>query len=66
MRIKNLVNFQASSRKYENFHFVGLLLYKAYKLVDEKYWGVMSHDSENDAKFEEKLTLCSKNGFGNF
>ena len=37
MRIRNLANFHASSRKYENFHFVGLLLYKAYKVFNEKY-----------------------------
>ena len=34
--IRNLVNFQASSRKSENLHFDGLLLSKAYKVLDEK------------------------------
>ena len=34
--IKNLVNFHASSRKSENLHFDGLLLSKAYKVLDEK------------------------------
>ena len=33
---KNLVNFLASSRKSENLHFDGLLLYKAYKVFVEK------------------------------
>ena len=33
---KNLVNFLASSRISENFHFDGLLLYKAYKVFVEK------------------------------
>ena len=64
MRIRNLVSFPVSRQKYENVHFVGLLLYKAYKIVDGKYWRVMSHDYEDDAKFEEKLTLGSKNEFG--
>ena len=34
--IRNLVNFHASSRKFENFHFDGLLLSKACKGLDEK------------------------------
>ena len=34
--IRNLVNFHASSRKSENLHFDGLILSKAYKVLDEK------------------------------
>ena len=34
--IRNLVNFHASSRKPENLLFDGLLLSKAYKVLDEK------------------------------
>ena len=34
--IRNLVNFHASSRKSENLYFDGLLLFKAYKVLDEK------------------------------
>ena len=34
--IRNLVNFHASSRKSENFHFDGFVLSKAYKVLDEK------------------------------
>ena len=34
--IKNLVNFHASSRKSENLHFDGIVLSKAYKVLDEK------------------------------
>ena len=34
--VRNLVNFHASSRKSENLHFDGLLLSKAYKVLDEK------------------------------
>ena len=34
--VKNLVNFHASSRKSENLHFDGIVLSKAYKVLDEK------------------------------
>ena len=34
--IRNLVNFHASSHKSENLHFDGLVLSKAYKVLDEK------------------------------
>ena len=34
--MRNLVNFNASSGKTENLHFDGLLLFKAYKDLDEK------------------------------
>ena len=34
--IRNLVNFHATSRKSENLHFDGLVLSKAYKVLDEK------------------------------
>ena len=34
--IRNLVNFHVSSLKSENFHFDGLVLSKAYKILDEK------------------------------
>ena len=34
--IKNLVNFHASSRRSENLHFHGLVLSKAYKVLDKK------------------------------
>ena len=34
--IRNLVNFYASSHKTENVHFDGLVLSKAYKVLDEK------------------------------
>ena len=33
---RNLVSFYASSRKSENFHFDGILLSKAYNVLDEK------------------------------
>ena len=33
---RNLVNFFASSRKSKNLHFDGLVLSKAYKVLDEK------------------------------
>ena len=34
--IGNLVNFHASSQKFENLHFDRLLLSRAYKVLDEK------------------------------
>ena len=34
--IRNFVNFHASSRKPKKLHFAGLLLFKAYKFLDEK------------------------------
>ena len=34
--IRNFVNCHASSRKSEHLHFDGLLLPKAYKVLDEK------------------------------
>ena len=34
--IRNLVNFHASKRKSEILHFDGLVLSKAYKVLDEK------------------------------
>ena len=34
--IRNLDNFHASSRKSKNLQFDGLLLCKAYKVLDEK------------------------------
>ena len=33
--IRDLVNFHVSSCKSENFHFDGLVLFKAYKALDE-------------------------------
>ena len=33
---RNLVSFYASSRKSENFHFDGILLSKAYNVLDGK------------------------------
>ena len=34
--LRNLVNFQVSSRKSENLHFDWILLSKTYKDLDEK------------------------------
>ena len=44
--IRNLVDFHASSQKSENLHFDGLLLYKAYKDLDEKVQKSYSRDTE--------------------
>ena len=32
--VRNLINFHASSRKSENFHFDGLVLSKAHEVLD--------------------------------
>ena len=60
--IRNLFNFHATSRKFENLHFCGLLLSKACKSLDEKvqksyvswHWRVMQ------SLKKKKLTLGSK------
>ena len=52
---RNLINFHASSRKSENLHFDGLVLSKAYKVLDEKvqksyvswHWRVMQSLKKN-------------------
>ena len=44
--IRNLVNFHDSSRKFENLHFDGLLLFKIYKYLDEKVKEELSHGNE--------------------
>ena len=36
LTIDNLTDFRASSRKSGNLHFDGLILSKAYKVLDEK------------------------------
>ena len=43
---RNLDNFHTSSQKSENLHFDGLLLPKAYKVLDKKVQKSMSHDTE--------------------
>ena len=64
--IRYLVNFCASSRKSENLHFDGLLLSKAYKVLDKKSRGELCLMTlKSDVKFEEKLTPCSKNDMRN-
>ena len=44
--IRKLVNFHASSRKSENFHFDQILLSKEHKDLDEKVQQSQSHDTE--------------------
>ena len=63
--IRNLVNFHACSRKSENLHFNGLILSKAYKVLDEKIQKSCLMTLQSDAKFEEKLTCGSKNDIRN-
>ena len=58
--IRDLVNFHASSKKYENLHFDEPLLSNAYKVLDEKVQLCLIR-LKSDAKFEEKLSLGFKN-----
>ena len=52
---RNIVSFHTSSRKSESLHFDELLLFKAYKVLDEKYRRVLSNDNKEWPK--EKLIL---------
>ena len=63
--IRNLVSFHASRRKSENLYFDWILLSKAYKDLDEKVQKSCLMTLKSDAKFEEKLTLGSKNDMRN-
>ena len=63
--MRNLVNFHASSRNSRNLHFDGLFLSKAYKDLDEKVKTRALMTLKTDAKFEEKLTLGSRNDMRN-
>ena len=58
---RNLVNFNASSRKSENLNFDRILLSKAYKDLEGKNRRGSLLTLKSDAKFEEKLTLGSRN-----
>ena len=60
-----LVACKMSSRNSENLHFDGFLLPKAYEVLDEKVQTVCLLTLRSDAKFEEKLTLGSKNDMRN-
>ena len=60
--LKNLVRFHARTRKSEDFHFYGLSLFKAYKVLDKKvqknyaswYWRVIQRKSSS----LEKCIFC--------
>ena len=43
---RNFISFQANSWKSENLHIDGLLLFRTYKDLDEKYRRVMDQDPE--------------------
>ena len=64
--IMNLVNFHASSQKSEYSYFDRILLSKANKGLDlkntEEFCFMIT---KSDAKFEQKLTLSSKNDVRN-
>ena len=53
--IRNFINFYASICNSEDLHFDGLILSKAYKVLDEKYRRVISYHAEEWSK--EKLIL---------
>ena len=61
----NLLNFNASSGKSENFHFDVLHLSIAYK-NSAKIHRIISHDTEKRSSLEENLTFCLKNDMKNF
>ena len=63
--VSNLVKFHASSRKSENLDFDELLLSKACRVLAEKVQKSYVLTLKSDAKFEEKLTLGSKNDMRN-
>ena len=44
--LRNLVKFHASSCKPENVHFHGIILSKAYKVLDEKQLCLMTLKSD--------------------
>ena len=54
--LKNLLNFQVSSRKSRNLQFDWLLLSKAYKDLDG-YRRVMSYDTEDTAQKMKKFSI---------
>ena len=60
--IRNLVYFHASSRKSENLHFDQMLLSRVQM---KKYRRVSLMTQKNDAKFEGKVTLGSRNDMRN-
>ena len=64
--MRNLVNFNVSSGKSENFHFNVLLLSIAYKVSAKKSTEELSFITlKRDPNIEEKLTFCFKNDMRN-
>ena len=62
IEIRNLFNFHAIIRKSERFHFHGLLLSKAYKVLDENAEELCHMTWKTDEKLEKKLFFFSDNG----
>ena len=62
-----MVNFDSSNQKSDNLHLGGLILSKAYSVLDEIGFRWNSTEElclitlKNDTKFEGKLTIISKN-----
>ena len=58
--MRNLVNFNVSSSKSENFHFNVLLLSIAYKVSAKKIQKNSLMTLKRDPNIEEKLAFCLK------
>ena len=63
--LRNLVNFYASSQKSENLHFDRIVLSKANKVQIKNTEELCFMTTKIDAKFEQKLTIGSKNDMRN-
>ena len=64
--ITNMVNFHTSSWKFQNLHLDWIHLSKAYKYLDKKSTEELCLMTlTSNVKFEEKLTLGSRNDMKN-
>ena len=57
----NLIKFHASSRKFGNVHFDGLVLSKAYKVLDKKVQkSYVSHDTKELILEKYAFVWCNR------
>ena len=65
--MRNLVNSHPTTQNSKHFTLMGYSCQKYMRFELKKYKGVIFHDTlmKSDAKFEEKLTLGSKNHMRN-
>ena len=61
IKVQNFRLLTAHVKFYQICTFIGSFCWKYIKFQPKKYRGVMSHDTEDDATFEEKLICCFKN-----